>query len=304
MTKTFDSLYESYLAEMMPVGAEFGEFTGGLRSGIGSAPGEGYLIGAIAKALNISKEEAVNTIAAGLYDKLFGAEGINPANTEEEYRAAITDALGTVVNDLKKQYPEAKIPGAAAIRGYTARVISSLGTATKEFGEKVTATDVKSAIEDAASEEAPEEETPTEVTKKASASAPAPVAGFKPSKDYYLKNREEIPSGTLKGDLEAIYDRLSGAAGEVTTGTDLEKVLRKSGTEQGRITSYLRKLVELGVLEASEEDGGNGSGGALEAGEDRKGYERREFERNPELMAAYKDWKSAGGGNGFGVDFG
>ena len=302
MTSSFDSLYEQLISEMMPVGSEFGEFAGGLRSGISSAPGEGYLIGAIAKALNISKEEAVNTIVAGLYDKLFGAEGINPANSEEEYRAAITDALGDVVADLKRQHPEAKIPGAAAIRGYTARVISSLGTATKDFGEKATQADIEAAVEEASAEEGDTEEAPASAPVKAE--KPAAPASFKPGRDYYLKNREEIPAGTLKGDLEAIYDRLSGIAGEVTSGADIEKTLRRGGTEQGRISSYIRKLIEVGALEPAEEEGGAGGGGALEAGEDRKGFERREFERNPEMMAAYKDYLSSGGGKSFGVDFG
>lgn len=301
MTKSFDSLYENLIAEMMPVGSEFGSFASGLRSGISSAPGEGYLIGAIAKALNISKEEAVNTIVAGLYDKLFGAEGINPANSEEEYRSAITSALGDVVADLKRQHPEAKIPGAAAIRGYTARVISSLGTATKDFGEKATQADIEAAVEEASADEGDVE---APVAAPVKAEKPAASVGYKSGRDYYLKNREEIPAGTLKGDLEAIYDRLSGIAGEVTTGADIEKTLRKSGTEQGRISSYLRKLVEVGVLEPAEEEGSTASAGALEAGEDRKGFARREFERDPEMMAAYKDYMASGGGRSFGVDFG
>jgi len=302
MTTSFDSLYEQLISEMMPVGSEFGQFAGGLRSGISSAPGEGYLIGAIAKALNISKEEAVNTIVAGLYDKLFGAEGINPANTEEEYRDAITDALGDVVADLKRQHPEAKIPGAAAIRGYTARVISSLGTATKDFGEKATQADIEAAVEEASADEGDVEAPAAEPSVKAE--KPAAPASFKPSRDYYLKNREEIPAGTLKGDLEAIYDRLSGIAGEVTSGADIEKTLRKGGTEQGRISSYIRKLIEVGALEPAEEEGaGKGGSFADQPEEDMRDVERSTFDK--ELGHAYRDYMSSGGGgNGYGVDFG
>lgn len=300
MTTSFDALYEQIISEMMPVGSEFGSFTGSLKSGIGTAPGGGYLIGAIADALGISKEDAVQKISAGLYDKLFGAEGINPANSEEEYRAAISKALEELVKELKVQHPEAKIPGAAAIRGYTARVISALGTATKEFGEKATVADVESAVEDASAEEGGSEEEAAPVK----AEKPVAAASFKPGRDYYLKSREEIPAGTLKGDLQAIYDRIEGIAGEVTSGADIEKTLRKGGTEQGRISSYLRKFIEVGVLEPAEEEGGSGSGGALEAGEDRKGFARREFERDPEMMAAYKDYMASGGGKSFGVDFG
>jgi hypothetical protein len=302
MTTSFDSLYEQLISEMMPVGSEFGSFTGGLRSGISSAPGEGYLIGAIAKALNISKEEAVNTISAELYDKLFGAENINPANSEEEYRTAITNALGDIVNGLKKQHPEAKIPGAAAIRGYTARVISSLATATKDFGEKVTSAAVETAVEDASegegTEEAPTAEEPVKAEK------PTVTASYKPNRDYYLKNREEIPGGTLKGDLEAIYDRLSGIAGDVTTGSDIEKTLRKGGTDQAKITGYLRKMIEAGVLEPAEEEGGGKSNSfADQPEENMRDVERSTFDK--ELGHAYKDYMSSGGGgNGYGVDFG
>jgi hypothetical protein len=306
MTNSFDSLYTNLISEMMPVGSEFGDFSSSLEKGIGSAPGDAYLIGAIAKALDISKEEVVKNISKSLYDKVFGETGVNPANSEEEYRSSIADALTDIIQEIKVGHPDAKIPGAAAIRGYTSRVISGLATATKEFGEKATETDVESAVEEASAEEVEvgsTEEGPV-AEKPVQSGKPSAPASFKAGRDYYLKNREEIPAGTLKGDLQAIYDRLSGIAGEVTTGSDIEKALRKGGTDQGRIASYLRKLVEVGVLEpAEEEGGGKGEGFADQPEEDMRSVERSTFDK--ELGHAYKDYMSSGGGgNGYGVDFG
>jgi len=302
MTTSFDSLYEQLISEMMPVGSEFGDFGSSLSKGIGSAPGGGYLIGAIADALGISKEEAVTKISAGLYDKVFGETGVNPANTEEEYRSAISSALDEIVKELKVQHPEAKIPGAAAIRGYTARVISSLATATKDFGDKVTSAAVETAVEDASEGEDTEEAPATKAPVKAE--KPVSSASYKPNRDYYLKNREEITGGTLKGDLEAIYDRLSGIAGDVKTGSDIEKILRLGGTDQAKITGYLRKMIEAGVLEPAEDDSASKSNSfADQPEENMRDVERSTFDK--ELSHAYKDYMSSGGGgNGYGVDFG
>jgi hypothetical protein len=298
-TPKFDTL----LTELMPVGAEFEPWAGSLRSGIGSAPGGGYLIGNIADSLGLSKEDVIDKISKALYDKVFPG-GVNPANSEDQYRNAIKDALAEVIADIKDENPELKVPGADAVKGYTARVISQLGQAVKEYGSKVSPEKVKSAVVSAeegdasedseveVSDEAPEVEKP----------AKAAPASYNPRRDYYLKNREEIPSGTLKGDLDVIYDRLSGIAGEVVTGEDIENTLRKSGTEQGKITSYLRKLVDAGVLEPAAEEG-SGGGAALETGdENMRDVEKSTFDR--ELGAAYKDYLQSGGGRDYGVDFG
>ena len=248
MTSKFDSIYTSLLNEMMPVGSEFGSFAGGLRSGISSAPGEGYLIGAIAKALNISKEEAVNTIVAGLYDKLFGAEGINPANTEEEYRAAITDALGDIVSDLKRQHPEAKIPGAAAIRGYTARVISSLGTATKDFDKEATQADLKNAVKAATAQE-------PNVATKAEAPASVEDKGDEEGQDlvYYKAGSFDLDDANLEKKWDKLPDgNLEWSQVVKTVGTTAALEL----LDKGALLSTERPESEEGEKDFEEGDTG------------------------------------------------
>ena len=144
-TKTFDSLYENLLNELSPVDAEYGSWSNSLETSIDTAPGGGYLIGKIATALDTSKEEVVKMISQKLYDKVF-PEGTSPANNEEAFRSYITAALQEIVANLQEE-EGIKIPGAGkAVAGYTARVISQLGDAKKEFGARVSKKELEDAV--------------------------------------------------------------------------------------------------------------------------------------------------------------
>jgi hypothetical protein len=72
-TKNFDSLFENLLTELTPVGAEYETFAGSLKSGIGTAPGGGYLIGKLADVLGISPEEVAESTSQNA-KKLFRIE--------------------------------------------------------------------------------------------------------------------------------------------------------------------------------------------------------------------------------------
>jgi hypothetical protein len=163
MTNKFNTLFEQLLTELTPVDADAGSFSSSLGSSIDSAPGDGYLIGTVAKALNISKKQASEKVATSLYKKLF-TDGRNDASSEDEYREAISYALSDVIAEIKAENPEAKIPTAAAQRGYTARVISKLATATKDFsGLAASPVQVDRAIIETESEEGSDDvETDTE----------------------------------------------------------------------------------------------------------------------------------------------
>ena len=124
-------------------------------------------------------------------------------------------------------------------------------------------------------------------------------ATYSSNKDFYLKTREELPSGTLQGDFEAIYNRLESMAGSVTTGKDLEKALEQAGTERGRVSSYLRKMVETGILEPAEEDGDAKDIEALEADdEDMEKVEQDSFDKL--FRGAYEDYLAS---SGTGTDY-
>jgi hypothetical protein len=73
---------------------------------------------------------------------------------------------------------------------------------------------------------------------------------YNPARDYYLKSYDEIPSGKLKGDLQVAYDRLSGLSGEVHSGNDFAKLLKKSNLP----SNFLKQLLDLDILEPAEED--------------------------------------------------
>jgi len=135
-TKNFDSLFEELTQQLTteaPVYSEPEAFKSSLRSGIGSAPGGGYGIGKLADALQISKEEAVDLISQKLYDKVFPG-GVNPANNDMAYRAAIGNAIKEVATQVAQEKGiELKGLG-SAVAGYTARVVDQLTKADKQYG--------------------------------------------------------------------------------------------------------------------------------------------------------------------------
>ena len=318
MTSSFDSLFESLLNELSPVSTDYDAFGTSLGKGIGSEKTGGYLIKDIADALSITKEEAIRKISKNLYDRVFGETGVSPANSEEEYRQEIATALKDVVDEIKKEHPEAKdLKNYEAYRGYTARVVSKLADATKEFGEKVTKEVLNTAIEDVTSEteglvtdgeEGVEDEQETlasefgdqdtleepEADENEEGKDVGKVAEFSPRTDYFVNPEDDIKAGTLGGDLRSVYDKLGGLAGETNPGEDIADRLRKAGIPQTKISRYLKELIIKGVLEPQGSESGGGE--ALEGSEENmRDVERREMER-PSFQAAYNDYLKSGGG--------
>lgn len=76
------------------------------------------------------------------------------------------------------------------------------------------------------------------------------TTSYVPHNEYYLKTYDEIPSGTLHGDLQIAYDRLSGLSGEVHTGNEYAKVLSKSNLKP----YHLQQLLAANVLEPAESE--------------------------------------------------
>ena len=148
---------------------------------------------------------------------------------------------------------------------------------------------------DAEGEESAEDETDTGDAQAKDS------AVYNTSREYYLKTLEEIPSGTLKGDLRAVYSRLEGVAGEVHDGKELEKLLINSGTDRGDIVNALRKLVSAKLLEPSEEQVAKDAKALEVPDEDMEKVEQDEFHKN--FSHAYNDYKSSLGDES-PVDFG
>jgi hypothetical protein len=301
-TANFDSLYESLLNELSPVAADETSFGSSLEQNIGTAPGDAYLIGDLATALGKTREEVVQMIAKPLYSEIFGETGVNPANSEEEYRGAIADALKTVVDKLAAEN-NIKVSNRADLKKFTARIVSNLADATKDFSEKVSEQELEVATAAAAAEDDSDEhasEEGGEVAPETQADETDVVAGviqptpYKAYNEYFIKDRENIPSGTLTRELEPIYTRIEGMAGSDVSGEDIENRLRKAGTEQGRIVRYIKDLIKAGVIEPSESAKTPDEISALEAGDEDMGrVEQDTFDKL--YKHAFKDYQGAGG---------
>ena len=110
--------------------------------------------------------------------------------------------------------------------------------------------------------------------------------------EYYFKTIEEIPSGTLQGDLKIQYERLSNLTGETMRGTDFEKQFQRYNLP----TNLVSKFARLDIMTTlSPEEGGDD-----------------EFKSEEDVVKDYTGIGAkptgrsvfGGGGNSFGVDFG
>lgn len=291
-TKNFDSLFENLLNELTPVAADYEPFAGSLKAGIGTAPGGGYLIGKLADALGKSKEEVVDMISKDLYDKVFPS-GVNPANNEDAYRAAISNAIVEIVKNVQETQG-VKIPGAGkAVAGYTARVISQLGDAKKEYGAKVSRQEVKAAVESEAGEADTE---PTDgATPAASAAPKAPRATrYMDEAEYEILTPDEMSAAgvELSDDLKTYYSRVENIADQVQKGKDLVKAIQRGGTDVGSATKAAARLISAGAIKYATAENSDQDVEALEREEgDIEEIGRKEFEKS--FGAAYKDYMSS-----------
>lgn len=288
-TKNFDSLFEQLLNELSPVGAEFEPFAGSLRSGIGTAPGGGYLIAKIADAVGKSKEEVVDMISKDLYSKVF-PNGVNPANNEDAYRASISNALVEIVKNIQETQG-VKIPSAGkAVAGYTARVISQLGDAKKEYGARVSREEIKAAVSDDTSTGE------TDVVDGADPAAPkAPKAArYMDEAEYEILTPDEMSAAgvELSDDLKTYYSRVENIADQVQKGKDIVKAIQRGGTDVGSATKAASRLISAGAVKYATTENSDQDVEALEAGdEDMDEVTRREFEKS--FGKAYKDYMSS-----------
>lgn len=152
-------IFEAYkLINELDIGTDWaGGPSQSIRKKISTAPGGGYLIGSIAKSLNISLEDAADKLTAAIFPRLFKQKSgvingkevgyINPSRNEDQFRLAIKNAVGLALKDLKVQHPELTVPGSDALKGYTARVIANLGDFYRDYavGEKGVVASIKGA---------------------------------------------------------------------------------------------------------------------------------------------------------------
>ena len=279
-TKQFDSLFEQIITELTPVDAEYGAFTSSLKSGIGTAPGGGYLIGKLADVLGKSKEEVVDMISKDLFDKVF-PEGTNPANNEDAYRASISNAIVEIVKGIESSQG-VKVPGAGkAVAGYTARLVSQLGDAKKEYGARVSREEVKAAVEDA--------EGSVENGQPAEPKQPK-AARFIEDAEYEILTPDEMSAAgvELSDDLKTYYSRIENIADQVQKGKDLVKAIQRGGADTGSAMKATSALIRAGAIKYATAENSDQDIQALDREEgDIEDIGRKEFERS--FGKAYKD---------------
>lgn len=136
--------YQQVLISELDIGLpDFGAGFGPVKKQIKSAPGGGYLFGVIAKGLGKTPEEAVDILGNKVFNKLFKKQKVNiggteydyfnPSKNEDQFRTQIKSAIEASMAELKQEYPNLKLPGSDAIRGYTARVIANLGGFIRDY---------------------------------------------------------------------------------------------------------------------------------------------------------------------------
>jgi uncharacterized protein YacL (UPF0231 family) len=279
-TKQFDSLFEQIITELTPVDAEYGAFTSSLKSGIDTAPGGGYLIGKLADVLGKSKEEVVDMISKDLFDKVF-PEGTNPANNEDAYRASISNALVEIVKGIESSQG-VKVPSAGkAVAGYTARLISQLGDAKKEYGARVSREEVKAAVEDA--------EGSVENGQPAEPKQPK-AARFMEDAEYEILTTDEMSAAgvELSDDLKTYYSRIENIADQVQKGKDLVKAIQRGGVDTGSAMKATSALIRAGAIKYATAENSDQDIQALDREDgDIEDIGRKEFEKS--FGKAYKD---------------
>jgi len=287
LAKKFDTLLEDVLRRINEAPVTGGpEFVPSLRTAIDTAPGGGYLIGHIAKSLNKSKQEIIDMIGTKLFDKVFGQypDNVNPAKNEDQYRNSIKAALTEIIQELKEQNPNMKVPGADAVRGYTARVISQLGQATKDYTGGVSGSEqtVKTAVRSAAS---------TEGAKTVAAKEEPKAFRASSTVDYTFE--PEVKIGLLNDEELRIYDAVDKSS--AYSGRELIDYLKdevKLDTREdlnvSRITRILNSLIKKDIISVTAKPSEEGDVEALlSGGEDMERVEKDTFER--ELGAAWRD---------------
>lgn len=289
-TKQFDSLFEQLLGELTPVTADYETFGSSLKGAIGTAPGKAYLIGNIADSLGKSREEVVDMISKSLFDKVFGKypDNTNPAKNEDQYRNAIKWALAEIIMDLKKDNPNLKVPGADAVKGYTARVISQLAKAEKDYSGGVSAApqEVEKAVEGASEES-------VENGKPAEPKAPK-AAKYMDEAEYEILTPEEMSEAgvELSDDLKTYYSRIENIADQVQKGKDLVRTVQRGGTDVGSATKAVSSLIRAGAIKYASAANSDQDIEALEREEgDIEEIGRKEFEKS--FGKVYKDYMAS-----------
>jgi hypothetical protein len=231
-------------------------------------------------------------------------------NDEHTYSLAINDesdlkqAIETAIKRTAAENPEFKAAGKWAIKFLVDRLSNKelLGNVkyTTEGGKElirdkdVTQAEVKIALKKAIQKA--DEDTLEHLMHPASKEDKEKVEvvshEYNPHAEYRLKTYDEMASGNLKDDLSAIYERVSGLAGETLTGKEFVKFFERYGFG----IKEVKQLLKANVLELAETEAAPG---------DVSGFDVSEEDYIDNLTKdARKDYESSGFNDRHGIDFG
>ena len=220
MDKDTRLIFEAYkIINELDIGTDWaGGPSPAIRQKIKSAPGGGYIIGAIAKSLNISLEDAADKLTAAIFPRLFKQKAgvidgkevgyINPSTNEDQFRQQIKNAIGLALKDLKIQNPELQVPGSDALKGYTARLIANLGEFYRDYavGKKGVIAPVKGVTKIKAAVKKAEEPT---TTAQGTEQQPAEVTYVRSAARFipdFQKVFAELPDEIIISNGQDVYE--------------------------------------------------------------------------------------------------
>lgn len=253
MTKSFNKLATSLLMELSPASLEdtMGSSAEKVVKKVLELPGKSQHWQYLQNLNPDIREEIVREIIKNVFSDNEDNTYSSTIDNVSDLKEAIKDAIAKVASENPEKFKATSktIIGFLADRLANKELLGNVKFTTRDGDEtldkKVTQKQVRAALNKVLAGEEMEgsSEKPT--------MSPTPrKAEFAVNKDYYLKTYEEIPSGTLTGDLSVAYDRLSVVSGEVHSGSKFVNVLRNSNMGP----HFLKQLFAAGILEEIGEE--------------------------------------------------
>lgn len=294
MTKRFDELFNRVLVENTP--AELLDTYGGTSEKISKKveelPGKSQHWGPLQKLGFESRKAIIDSIIK----RVFKDNDDNTYSLTIDNEEQLKDAIKSAIKETAEHNPEFKATGKWAIQFLADRLANKelLGnvkyTSTegreiirdKDITQKEVKKKLDKAILQADSDVENLETTDSEDidSKQLSQSS----VEFSPHVEYYFNKYEELPAGTLKGDIRTAYQRLADYfSGDTFTGKEFVNHFGKFGFGLKEVKSFIK----LGILEPQDED--------LKIG-DTEGFEKSEHDYiNDMISGAKKDWEESSG---------
>jgi hypothetical protein len=256
MTQKFDTLLTSLLNEMVPAHADYesGAMGSKVSQKISELPGKSQHW----KYLQELDPEVRASIVKQIIDHVFTDNDDNTYSASIHNVKGLKLAIEKAIRAVAESNPQFK-PTSKTLIGFLVDRLANkelLGKVkyTTINGEDlvldkdITQKEVRQALNKALSKENDFSDENSQNDTEVDDEQEATDLTYIPHHEYYLKNYDEIPSGTLQGDLQIAFDRLSGLAGEVHTGHEFAKVLSKSNLKP----YFLQQLLNYKVLEPAE----------------------------------------------------